>query len=52
MEQMLNESNFKATPPADYNSTGTAGEYSVDDDYFYICYATDKWFRMPGSKNF
>jgi hypothetical protein len=38
--------------PAHYNSTGTAGQFSYDDDYFYVCVATDRWGKCPLIKNF
>lgn len=33
--------------PATPTSTGTAGEASYDNDYLYICVATNSWKRMP-----
>lgn len=33
--------------PATPTSTGTAGEASYDNDYLYICAATNTWKRMP-----
>ena len=41
-----------ATAPAHYNSTGMAGQMAYDDDYFYVCVATDRWMKTPGIKNF
>lgn len=35
------------TPPATPTSTGTAGEASYENDYLYICVATNSWKRMP-----
>ena len=32
--------------PAAANSTGTAGQIAYDNDYFYICIATDTWERV------
>jgi len=32
-------------PPATRNSLGTVGQMSFDNDYVYICYATDSWGR-------
>jgi hypothetical protein len=33
------------TVPATASSTGTAGQIAYDEDYFYICTATDTWVR-------
>jgi hypothetical protein len=33
--------------PASATSTGTAGQVSYDDDYLYVCVATNKWKRIP-----
>lgn len=33
--------------PATPTSSGTAGEASYDNDYLYICVATNTWKRMP-----
>ena len=33
-------------PPLTRNSTGTIGQMSFDDDYFYICVATNVWARQ------
>lgn len=44
--------NYIATPPEHYNSTGTSGQWSNDDDYFYICVSPDRWMRISGTKNF
>lgn len=37
------------TVPASATSTGTAGTMAFDDDYFYICVATNKWKRFIGT---
>ena len=34
-----------ATPPANAADTGTAGQVAYDDDYVYVCTATDTWKR-------
>ncbi len=36
---------WKATPPATKTSTGTAGWISKDDNYLYVCAATNTWKR-------
>ena len=38
---------YQTTPPASATATGTKGYYSIDDDWFYICVATNTWKRMP-----
>lgn len=35
------------TAPTTPTSSGTAGEASYDNDYLYICVATNTWKRMP-----
>lgn len=37
--------------PATPTSTGTAGQIAYDDDYFYICVATDTWVRSALALN-
>lgn len=37
-------------PPVYSNSSGEAGQYSWDADYFYICIAEDSWDRFPVSR--
>jgi len=37
--------------PATNTSTGTAGQIAKDDNYFYICTATDVWKRSPIATN-
>jgi len=37
--------------PAAKNSTGTAGTVAKDDNWFYICTATDTWKRSPIATN-
>jgi len=34
-----------STPPANAADTGTAGQVAYDDDYVYLCTATDTWKR-------
>jgi len=36
-----------STAPATPTSTGTPGEHAYDENYFYICVATDTWKRSP-----
>lgn len=36
------------TVPASATSSGTAGTMAYEDDYFYICVATNKWKRFIG----
>ncbi len=36
--------------PASATATGTAGQLAYDDDYFYVCTATDTWRRIPLSE--
>ena len=33
--------------PASATSTGVAGNISYDNDYFYVCVATNTWKKMP-----
>lgn len=33
--------------PTNSTDSGTAGQAAYDDDYFYICTATDTWRRIP-----
>lgn len=35
------------SPPASAGASGTAGQISYDNDYFYICVASSTWKRMP-----
>jgi hypothetical protein len=35
------------TAPASSSSTGTVDQVAYDDDYFYVCIATDTWRRFP-----
>lgn len=35
------------TAPVAKNSTGTAGAFAYDDNYFYVCVATNTWARTP-----
>jgi hypothetical protein len=35
----------KVAAPAAYNSAGTAGTFSYDANYFYVCTGTDVWKR-------
>ena len=35
----------KVAAPAAYNSSGTAGTFAYDSNYFYVCTATDTWKR-------
>lgn len=37
-----------STVPASATSTGTAGQIAYEDDYLYICVATNKWKRIIG----
>jgi hypothetical protein len=37
---------FQVTPPATPTSTGVKGQYAVDNDYFYICNASNIWERV------
>lgn len=37
--------------PAAKDSTGTAGMIAKDDNYFYVCTATDTWKRSPIATN-
>ena len=39
-------SSFTAVP-ASYNSSGTAGQYSANSDFIFICYATNLWKKAP-----
>lgn len=39
------------TAPAAKGSTGTAGMVAKDDNWFYICTATDTWKRSPIATN-
>lgn len=32
--------------PESATDTGTAGEMAYDDDYLYVCIATDAWKRV------
>ena len=34
-------------PPATSTSTGAAGSIAEDDDYLYVCVATNTWRRVP-----
>lgn len=36
----------KAVAPASAAATGVAGEISWDDNYIYVCTATDTWKRV------
>lgn len=38
--------NLNATAPATDSTTGAAGEIRVDDQYIYVCTATDTWKRV------
>lgn len=40
-----------SSAPAAYNSTGTAGEIAYDEDYLYVCVATNTWVRTPLALN-
>lgn len=35
--------------PALSTSTGKVGDFSADENYLYICYATDSWIRIAKS---
>lgn len=35
---------FTSAPPTS-TSSGTAGEMAYDEQYFYLCVATNKWVR-------
>lgn len=35
------------TVPTTSTSTGTPGQMAFDDDFFYVCTATDTWKRTP-----
>lgn len=39
------------TAPATPTSTGTVDQIAYDDDYFYVCVATDTWCRAPLALN-
>jgi hypothetical protein len=36
-----------ASVPASATSTGTAGNIAYEDDYLYVCVASNKWKRIP-----
>jgi hypothetical protein len=38
--------NLNATAPATDSTTGAVGEIRVDDQYIYVCTATDTWKRV------
>ena len=38
---------LSSTVPTTPTSTGTAGEHAYDENYFYICVATNIWKRTP-----
>lgn len=40
-----------SSPPAAPGSTGTTGEIAYDDDYLYVCIATDTWVRAALATN-
>jgi len=40
-----------SSAPAAKDSTGSAGQIAKDDNYFYICTATDTWKRSPIATN-
>lgn len=41
---------WKSTPPAGASASGTAGQIAYDNDYFYVCVATDTWKRTSLAK--
>lgn len=43
----LAELSYTATVPATSTSTGTAGQWSYDSSYFYLCVAENTWRRFP-----
>lgn len=50
--EYLPSSNFIEIPPLHYNSEGIRGQWSVDDDWLYVCTDSNLWLRFPGSKSF
>jgi hypothetical protein len=40
-----------SSAPASASSTGTAGEIAYDEDYIYVCVATDTWVRAALATN-
>jgi hypothetical protein len=44
--------NYKSTPPAHYNSTGTLGQIATDSSYMYVCIATNTWVRSSITTSF
>jgi hypothetical protein len=35
--------------PSSSSDTGTQGQFAVDENYLYYCYATDSWTRVAMS---
>lgn len=40
-------SSYVYPPPATLSDAGIAGQYSADAFYFYFCYATNAWGKIP-----
>ena len=38
--------NFRVVVPSTATSTGQVGQWAADDNYFYVCTATDVWKRV------
>ncbi|GAB1371205.1 hypothetical protein MASR1M45_12670 [Candidatus Kapaibacterium sp.] len=47
LQTQLNGKMVWASPPASATASGTAGQIAYDNDYLYICVATNTWKRMP-----
>jgi hypothetical protein len=46
VQQMMTANGGWVSPPATSTSTGTAGQFSANATYFYICIATNTWRRV------
>lgn len=45
-------STYVATPPTTSSSTCSTGQFSVDNNYFYFCSATNVWKRIAWGSSF
>jgi len=44
--QLTSDGYFTSQAPAAANSTGTAGTFTYEDGFLYMCIATDEWQRV------